>query len=258
MNRDPAPAALTFQWPEPHAIPWTLAGCIGLSLLAHALSFYIFQITYPPSAHVTPPPAQVSILSADSPENDALLRWLDAEDPALAAKPPHAAPPEDLTVRYTPSFAEVRALPKTWPEPEPAFSYPAAESGYALIARAAPRPAEATAPSQPAPATQLRLSGALAARLILHRGAWDFSPSALTELQPVRFLLGVSGRGEVRYVFLRESSGDKALDAQAEAQLRRADFSAAPDAPLAWGFAAFSWGAEVFAPAEVSHPNAAP
>ena len=47
----------------------------------------IFQIVYPPAAHVGPPPVQVGLLVPGTPEADAILRWIDSEDPALAAEP---------------------------------------------------------------------------------------------------------------------------------------------------------------------------
>jgi len=250
MKKDAAPRVLIFQWPEPPAISRPLLGCIGLSLLAHALSFYVFQITYPPSAHITPPPAQLSILTPGSAENDAVLRWLDAEDPALAAKPPETVPPGALDVRYTPSFAEVRAVPKTAEQKQAAPQYPAAVSGIALVQRSLPVPPSAEQPAS-APKTQLGFSGGLKTRAIIDEPPRKFSPSQLAELQPACFLVGVSDRGEVRYVFLRKSSGDKALDQEAESHLARTGFSAAVGnvSPIEWGFATFAWGSDVFAPA---------
>lgn len=257
----PKPAAgpppLTFQWPEFAPVSWPLAAFIALSLLAHALTFYIFQIEYPPASRVIPPPAQVSVLAADSPENEALLRWLDAEDPALAAKPPQAVPPGSLDVAYTPSYSAVRAVPGMVEKPAPPPPYPAVKSGVELIA-GAPVAAAETPAAQPRPEvkTQLRFSGGL----VREPSRLAFVPTALTELLPARFLVGVSGRGETRYVFLRESSGDKGLDKQAETLLRSSTFApprtaAADRDAIHWGFATFAWGADVFTqtrPAAVS------
>jgi hypothetical protein len=55
----------------------------------------------------------------------------------------------------------------------------------------------------------------------------------------------VSDRGEVRYVFLQESSGDPAFDSLATAHLQELSF-AVNESPIAWGFALFSWGDDAY------------
>jgi len=56
----------------------------------------------------------------------------------------------------------------------------------------------------------------------------------------------------VQYVFLQDSSGDKALDASAGRVLERVRFRAGAEA-LTWGFATFHWGSSVFV-----HPSPEP
>src|SRR5438067_2790127 len=155
-----AQTGLTFSWPETRLISLTLLGFIALSVLIHALSFYIFQLAYPPSAHINPPPAQVSVLTPGSPENNALLRRIEAEDPALASRPQEVLPANLLNLRYTPSYAQVRTAPKIVDKQAMPLVYPPAMDALALIQSALPRQ---PAPSQPEPApqTQLRFFGAL-------------------------------------------------------------------------------------------------
>src|SRR5205823_2536524 len=129
ITRMKEPPALTFHWPEMQPVSLALLGFIALSAIIHALSFYIFQLVYPPSARVNPPPAQVSVLTPGSPENDALLRWIEAEDPAWASKPQEILPPNLLDLPYTPSYAEVHADPKTVDKQSQTFVYPSAISG---------------------------------------------------------------------------------------------------------------------------------
>jgi hypothetical protein len=68
----------------------------------------------------------------------------------------------------------------------------------------------------------------------------------LGELQPARFLLGVSDHGDVQYVFVQDSSGDKTLDAAAGRLLEQIRFRPGA-APVTWGFATFDWGAGAYA-----------
>jgi len=59
-----------------------LAAFLVLSLMAHALCFYVFQIVYPTPVALLPPPGRVTFITPDSEEGRTLLRWIDAEDPA--------------------------------------------------------------------------------------------------------------------------------------------------------------------------------
>ena len=75
---------LLFSWDSPLWRRRTLAAFVVLSVLAHALCFYVFQIVYPTPVALLPPPARVTFIAPDSEEGRTLLRWIDAEDPAVA------------------------------------------------------------------------------------------------------------------------------------------------------------------------------
>src|SRR5215475_7101308 len=75
---------LLFSWDSPRWRRTTLAAFVVLSLVAHALCFYVFQIVYPTPVALLPPPARVTFIAPDSEQGRTLLRWIDAEDPALA------------------------------------------------------------------------------------------------------------------------------------------------------------------------------
>ena len=92
---------LLFSWDSPRRRRTMLAAFLVLSLMAHALCFYIFQIVYPTPVALLPPPARVTFIAPDSEEGRTLLRWIDAEDPAVAFTT-HPAP-----------GARLGALPKT-------------------------------------------------------------------------------------------------------------------------------------------------
>jgi len=260
------PEPMTFQWPLKRRVSLSLIGFVALSALLHALTFYIFRVEYPPTAHISPPPAQVSLLTAGSAENDALLRWIDSEDPALAAKPQELVPQNLLDVSYSPSYAEVRAVPKTADKQAQAFVYPSVKSGIALAESVLPRNQAAATSAPIVPKTRVRFSEGLAVRAPENSSpenlrARDFASAV--DLRPARFLIGVSSGGDVRYIFLQRSSGDPSLDEQADDCLRETKFargSGDADA-LDWGFAIFFWGDDVLAglpqnaPAQQSAPS---
>src|SRR5437867_9684262 len=99
---------LIFSWDSPRGKKLAITVFLAISLVTHAACFYIFQIVYPPTVALLPPPARVSLITPDSEEGRTLLRWIDAEDPALA-----------FTTRRSPD-ATLRVLPKT--EHVPSYS----------------------------------------------------------------------------------------------------------------------------------------
>src|SRR5207253_4556324 len=76
---------LLFNWGPPRRRSFALISFLIASLAAHAAGFYIFQVVYPPTVSLTPAPQRVNLISAKSEEGARLLRWVDAEDPALAS-----------------------------------------------------------------------------------------------------------------------------------------------------------------------------
>ena len=80
----PAPTPLLFNWEPPRRRKAAITAFLLASLIAHALCFYIFQIVYPPTVSLLPPPARVSLIAPNSEEGRTLLQWIGAEDPALA------------------------------------------------------------------------------------------------------------------------------------------------------------------------------
>jgi len=231
---------------EPGIIPWTLLGFILLSACVHAFGFYLFQAIYPPAAHIGPPPVQVSLLAPGTPEADAILHWIDSEDPALSVEPARAPIPGLMTLPYFPSYGKAHARPVMARSAESPLLYPDGASGLDLVKLAASHPTPA--PPGPAPAaTALTFSGPLKAASVDRMPLFDRLHEAdLGELQPARFLIGVTGTGAVQYVFIQDSSGDKPLDATAGTLLQQVRFHPM-SAPLTWGFATFDWGSAVYA-----------
>ena len=237
-------AVLTFDWPDRERFPWFLFGFMMLSLAAHTGSFFLFQVIYPQRATIPPPAPQVSVLAPTSPENEAVLRWIDAEDPALVAGGNSVTPANLLDVPYRPSFATLRTPPRTVPEPAATVQFPPARSPLAII-RSGEAQTPAPAPAASAVKSAVAFSPPLVARKLLRPLDLDTTAKAAAPVEPSQFLLGVTDRGEVRFVFLQKSSGDPALDADAAARLTAAAF-APGEAAITWAHATITWGDDAY------------
>ena len=233
-HRDPE---LVFHWPGSAKFSVLLFLCMAGSLFAHAATFFLFQVVYPTRVTIPQPAPHVSLLRPSSPENIALLRWIEAEDPALIARDNSVSPPGIGAVRYRPSFATPRTLPLGAPpeQPQPVRFPPAIDH---LTATTAPAPL--APPAAAAAPTVIQFLGELASRGLARNP--PVAPHPLpAPVTPTILLLGVDAEGAVRFQFLQQSSGDEALDAHASAHLRRLRFAPA-EPEITWAHAAFTWG----------------
>src|SRR5438093_9766413 len=109
---------LLFSWQSPRRRKIAIIAFLALSLVGHAFCFYIFQIVYPPTIALLPPPARVSLITPASEEGRTLLRWIDAEDPALAfttQRAPEARLRTLPRVEHVPSYLAVAPVLKEVP-----------------------------------------------------------------------------------------------------------------------------------------------
>src|ERR1700747_1048486 len=109
---------LLFTWDSHRRQRTILAAFLVLSLTAHALCFYLFQIVYPAPIALLPPPGRVTFIAPQSEEGRTLLRWIDAEDPAVAftTDPPPGARLGALPkTEHLPSYSTVKPILKELP-----------------------------------------------------------------------------------------------------------------------------------------------
>jgi hypothetical protein len=253
MKSPAADPGLIFDWSLRERFPLILFGCVFLSAVAHVATFFLFQVIYPQRVTIPPPPPQVELLTASSPENEALLRWIDAEDPALVANAHAVLPPNLLDVPYRPSYATSRLAPLGSVEAPVLVPFPPARSALAIIQSANP-PAEPATRSAVATPSGVTFSGALRARTLTQPAAFTWRRRAAEPAEPFRALIGVNDRGEVRFAIPQQSSGQPALDAQALAQLQTLTFDRAGE-PIAWGTATVTFGAEAYENPKSEIPN---
>jgi hypothetical protein len=254
--------SLLFGWDSPRQQKAMLATFLVLSLVAHALCFYVFQIVYPTPVALLPPPARVTFIAPDSEEGRTLLRWIDAEDPALAFTT-HPAP-----------GARLRALPRA--EHVPSYS-----ALQLILKDIPPLKHDLRIPSCQPPGAVQSLSRKTASAVVSGRTLIFFSkeldqfgaPSlpessfaASNEEAPetVGFRVAVNEIGEIRYCFPINSSGDPALDEQARLHVVRSRFAPStaaagkPGSSLVWGIATIQWGSDVARPRQAPTASVTP
>ena len=275
MNASAAEAAsgsLLFGWEPPRRRRRAIIAFLFLSLLAHAFCFYLFQIVYPPTVALLPPPAHVSLISNNSDEGRTLLRWIDAEDPAL------------VFATQRPAEARLRALPKPNHVPSYLASAPALKPvPPAIVDLRAPSsqpPGPVTISREASPLLAVTPTAVLFSSELAGFGAPRMPPPAFTASikeapEAIRFRIALSERGEVRYSFALNSSGDPALDEQARHYLMLCRFPArassakqataaesTTNAPtsqsLVWGIATIEFGNDVLPPKPIQPKTAAP
>jgi hypothetical protein len=258
----PAPTPLLFNWETPQRRKAAITAFLVASLIAHALCFYIFQIVYPPTVSLLPPPARVSLIAPNSEEGRTVLRWVDAEDPALAfatQRPPEARLHALPKVRHIPSYLATEPALKEVPPLVTDLRTPSSHPPAAVaIVHQQAAPATSTTPTSVSFSKEL---DGLGARSL---PTPSFSASSNEAPESVRFRVAVGARGEIRYCFPLNSSGDTALDEQARHHLMLCRFSGGPttgkksDQSLTWGIATIEWGNDVARPSATPTSTGSP
>jgi len=240
---------LLFGWDSARRRRTTLVTFLVLSLMAHALCFYVFQIVYPPPVALLPPPGRVTFIAPYTEEGRSLLRWIDAEDPAVAFTT-DPAPGARLgalpRTEHLPSYSTVEPALKELPPLKLDLRIPSSRPPSAVksISRT-------TASPRGASITYISFSKELdefGAPIVPQSG---FETSNEETPETVRFRVAVNDLGEIRYCLPANSSGDPALDEQARLQVIRTRFvqtrqtDAKPGSSLVWGVATIQWGSDV-------------
>ena len=253
---------LLFSWDSPPGQRAVLASFLVLSLIAHALCFYVFQIVYPTPVAVLPPPVRVTFIGADSDEGRTLLRWIDAEDPALAftTLPPSGARLRaHPTAEHVPSYSALEPILKEIPALKSELRIPSSRPPGAVSSLL-----RKTAPATASGRTLISFSKDLDPLGAPSLPSGRFVASNKEAPETLRFRVAVNELGEIRYCFPINSSGDPALDEQARLQVIRSRFTpnrgtgGNPGSPLVWGIATIQWSNDVVRPQEASSVNLAP
>ncbi|MEP6956592.1 MAG: hypothetical protein ABI883_07185 [Chthoniobacterales bacterium] len=250
-----------FDWSAPRSRTLKLVAFLTGSAVLHALCFYVFQIIYPPTIALLPPPARVHLINPETAEGRGLLRWLEAEDPALSSttqRPPDAASFTLPQPAHVPSYANYQPALREPPRDQPDLRIPSAQP---------PGPVRAPRPSVP-PLTVPTASTITFANSELLGPATVpklvFTASGKEPPQAMLFRLAINTSGAVQGCFLENSSGDAALDLQARQHLLLCRFpefeNRKSDAThsLFWTTATIEWGNDLILPPAPAPSSAQP
>lgn len=242
---------LVFNWDKPRQRSLVFLGFVVLSVIVHAVAFCFFQIVYPPALSLLPPPARVSLITSSSEEGRSILRWLEAEDPALASSTVRPAEMKSVSlplVEQVPSYRSTEPALRDAPPLIADLRNPSSQPpGPVLLPRSRSRSPEkfATLP------TTISFSKELANFGAPLLAAPKFVASTSEAPQAISFRIAIGGRGEILYCFATNSSGDRELDEQARRYLALCRFPGGPASSgedLAWGTATIEWGNDVASP----------
>ncbi len=235
-----------FDWETAAGRGLALAGFIVLSFVLHAVGFYLFQIVYPPAVSLLPPPARVSLITPNSEEGRTILRWLDAEDPALTSRtirPPEMKGVTLPVVEHIPSYLVTEPALKDAPPLNIDLRMPSSEpAGPVVLPRARSEPSPQKFPTMIAFSSELQRLGAAAL------GSPKFIATSNDAPQAITFRIAVGDQGQILYCFAQSSSGDRDLDQQARSYLVLARFPPHPGQEPVWGSATIEWGTDVVTP----------
>jgi hypothetical protein len=254
--------ALIFSWDSPRRRRLTITFFLALSVLAHALCFYVFQIVYPPTIALLPPPARITLITPASEEGRTLLRWIDSEDPALAfttRRPPEARLDALPKAEHVPSYFAQEPTLKDIPPLEGDLRIPSCQAPEAVwLVR------EKTAPKTGIFKTSISFSREFDVFGAPTLPEVHFTASSEEAPQTIRFRVAANKLGEIWYCFLVNSSGDPALDEQARLCVARCRFPeriatlGKADSFLAWGIVTIEWGNDIARPQPNPGANVTP
>jgi len=252
----PATSPLIFNWTGPRSRNLAIAGFIGMSFGLHFAGFYLFQVVYPPTVSLLPSPQRVNLLTATSEQTATLLRWIDAEDPALISatrRPLHAQRYEVGKVEHIPSYFAIEPALKEPPPLTSDLRLPSVEATGPVPMRSRPpvsRPK--IAPTQVTFSSEVR---ELAPSSFDHA---SFKASRSEPPENAQFRIAIDAGGAVRYCFILNSSGDPALDTQARERLALSRFAPEPtrSETLVWVIATIEWGNDIASAAQQATPGA--
>ncbi|MGI8430844.1 MAG: energy transducer TonB [Chthoniobacterales bacterium] len=241
---------LLFHWERPRRRQLAIAGFLVASVGLHAFCFLLFQVIYPSTISLLPPPARVSLIAPNSEDGRNFLHWLAAEDPALTSETQR---PADARAYQLPRLSHIPSYIAVPPslKPLPSVAESVAEPTSLPPGMVTVKTPTAETPPLVAPSTLL-FSGDLA-HAAFSAPPLQFKASLREAPQDARFRVAVDRGGVIRYALLESSSGDAALDEEvrhvlALTRFRPDAFASLPNEKLSWATATLNFGSDLALP----------
>ncbi len=238
---------MTFDWSGSHRSSWTLALLIFLSLVLHSAAFFFVHISTSERQLIPKSAQPIQLLTrfapdgSPSPENEAVLRWIAAEDPAIVARITNVEPTGLLSVPYSPSYVVSRTRPRDIPAESATIQYPPARDSLDFIMGADEKSAPPSA-LMPERATEITFRSPLASRAPRDI-TLKLEATSSQSLSTVELLVGVGSEGDVRFSFVQESSGVSEMDAEAVRLVSGIRLSPSQEL-VTWGTVTVRWGVD--------------
>lgn len=254
-----AKSDLLFNWGPRRRRKRSIASFLVASLVLHAFCFYLFQIIYPPTVSLLPPPGRVAVISPTTEEGRQVLRWIEAEDPAVASmtqRPAEAKAFMPPKIQHVPSYVGHQPALRTMPAAEPDLRVPDVHPPGPVQA-----PRDLNPSAQAAVATTIQFSPEFERLGAPQLPAKQFTSSSNEPAQAALFRVAAAPAGDVRYSIVQRSSGDNALDEQAREALALCRFSPIQNPKskiqneLIWGTATVQWGNDIAQPTPAPSAN---
>jgi TonB family protein len=226
-------ARFTFDWRKGR-LEYRLPVLIALSLLAHIFCFYLFRVVYPATTALLPPSAQVTVLDSNRTEDKELLDWVTTNDPASVSAPKFdPGVIARVAPRYRPIYSTLTVPLRSSDAAKPKVEgIPSIFSTETLLPIRPPLPIGGLPKRFP---TSVEIASTLQAPAEMPK-----LPASPAVVEPTSLFVGVNPEGEVDYLFLMQSSGNSAIDENADDFIRKVKFKPAPN--RSWGVVRFRWG----------------
>ena len=246
--------SLVFNWETPRRRNLVLIGFLALSFALHAAGLYLFQIVYPPAASLPPQPARLTLITPNSEEGRTILRWVEAEDPAIVSgtmRPVDIKATSLPVIQHIPSYSIAEPELKHPPPLNLDLRIPSSQpAGPVVLPRSPSSAKKASLPTTVLFSPEIQLLGNPVC------AAPKFIASTTDAPQALLFRIAVGHDGEIRFCFAENSSGDGELDEQARRYLSLCRFPQRPPVTeaiganeipsvgddLTWGTATVEWG----------------
>ncbi len=241
---------LSFDWKRQRGGSRGLLLFIGLSVMGHAFSFYLFQVVYPPAEKFSPSPSRITFLSPNDAASQSMLR--EIEDRIVyvnsgSRESVRETPYEKFAVEFRPSYAEYVPELRSITPPVAAVMHDPFDVPISTLPPVSPRElAVSQRPDTQNPKAEgipvLTLGPGLVGRPVETIGNWKWAAKGIAELEgrEVTLMLGVNAAGNPEHILVHAGIAGP-IDTRIVTSARNLRFKPLPGSDLQWGKLLLKW-----------------